>query len=115
MELIGIDVGGTFTDLVHTDTERGSTTVHKVPTTPDDPSLGVMEGLRQLIERAAVDGSSVGHVLHGTTVATNAVLEHNGARAGMLTTEGSPSSAGEDFGGIRGGGRRVCHGDSGPR
>ena len=88
MELIGIDVGGTFTDLVYTDTEVGSTIVHKVQTTSPDPAPGVIEGLRQLGARFGVDGSGVGHVLHGTTVATNAVLEHEGALTGVVTTEG---------------------------
>ena len=88
MQLIGIDVGGTFTDLVYTDTEVGVTIVHKVPTTAPDPAPGVIEGLRQLGERFGVDGSGISHVLHGTTVATNAVLEHEGALTGVLTTAG---------------------------
>lgn len=88
MQLIGIDVGGTFTDLVYTDTASGSTIVHKVHTSAPDPSVGVIEGLEQLGARFGVDGSVIGHVLHGTTVATNAVLEHEGAVTGVLTTEG---------------------------
>ncbi|MCY4086611.1 MAG: hypothetical protein OXG37_06930 [Actinomycetia bacterium] len=88
MQLVGIDVGGTFTDLVYTDTQRGTTTVHKVQTTAPDPAVGVIEGLRQLTERFGIDGSGVGHVLHGTTVATNAVLEHEGAVTGVVTTQG---------------------------
>ena len=88
MHLIGVDVGGTFTDLVCTDTESGRTLVHKVPTTAEDPSLGVIDGLKRLCARNEIDASAIDHVFHGTTVATNAVLEYDGARTGMITTEG---------------------------
>jgi N-methylhydantoinase A len=91
MYRIGIDVGGTFTDLVATDA-GGVCTLAKVPSTPDDPSLGVLEGLSALAarlghERAALLGRTE-RIVHGTTVATNALLEHKGARLGLLTTEG---------------------------
>jgi N-methylhydantoinase A len=88
MKLIGVDVGGTFTDLVLFDTERNAISVHKVPSTPDDPSRGVVEGIAALCRRAGIEPSAVTHVYHGTTVATNAVLEHKGARTGMITTRG---------------------------
>lgn len=88
MYLIGIDVGGTFTDLVCTDTESNRTLIHKVPTTAEDPSIGVIDGLTDLCARNEIDPSAIDHVFHGTTVATNAVLEHDGARTGMITTEG---------------------------
>src|SRR5438477_12107445 len=88
---IGIDVGGTFTDLVAID-EGGLTTLAKVPSTPEDPSLGVLEGLSQLAGRFGVDRTALlrdtERIVHGTTVATNALLEHKGARLGLLTTEG---------------------------
>ncbi len=88
MQLIGVDVGGTFTDIVFTDTDANRTIIHKVPTTPSDPSDGVMTGLAELCERNGIDRGAIDHVLHGTTIATNAVLEYNGARTGMLTTKG---------------------------
>jgi N-methylhydantoinase A len=91
MYRIGVDVGGTFTDLVAID-EAGATMLAKVPSTPEDPSLGVLDGLSQLagrlgLERAALLGAS-DRIVHGTTVATNALLERKGARLGLLTTEG---------------------------
>jgi N-methylhydantoinase A len=91
MYRIGIDVGGTFTDLVAID-EGGLTTLAKVPSTPDDPSLGVLDGLSQLAGRLGLNRTTLlrdtDRVVHGTTVATNALLEHKGARLGLLTTEG---------------------------
>jgi N-methylhydantoinase A len=88
MMLIGVDVGGTFTDLVLADTARHRTAIHKVPTTPEDPSQGVIRGIAELCDRERVPRDQVEHVLHGTTIATNAVLEHAGARTGMITTAG---------------------------
>jgi len=88
MKLIGVDVGGTFTDLVLVETETGESTVHKVPTTPHDPSEGVLTGVSELCGLAGVSPSAVDHVLHGTTTATNAVLEHDGAVTGMITNDG---------------------------
>src|SRR6202166_4042123 len=91
MYRIGIDVGGTFTDLVAID-EGGATMLAKVPSTPGDPSLGVLEGLAQLAGRLGLErGGLLGateRIVHGTTVATNALLEKKGARTGLLTTEG---------------------------
>src|SRR5438874_4610717 len=91
MYRIGVDVGGTFTDLGAID-EGGLTTLAKVPSTPDDPSLGVLDGLSQLAGRLGLDRAALlrdtDRVVHGTTVATNALLEHKGARLGLLTTEG---------------------------
>ena len=88
---IGVDVGGTFTDLVVSD-EAGHLTTFKAPSTPEDPSRGVFD----VLERAAVAfGGSVRDLLssctsfmHGTTVSTNAMVQHDGVRVGMLTTEG---------------------------
>src|SRR5947207_1869250 len=91
MYRIGVDVGGTFTDLVAVD-EGGLTTLAKVPSAPDDPSLGVLDGLTALAERLSLDRAALlgqtDRIVHGTTVATNALLEHKGARLGLLTTEG---------------------------
>jgi len=91
MYRIGIDVGGTFTDLVAVDA-AGATMLAKVPSTPEDPSIGVLAGLEQLarhlgLERAALLAQT-DRIVHGTTVATNALLERKGARLGLLTTEG---------------------------
>ena len=88
MKLIGVDVGGTFTDIVCTDTETCHTIIHKAPTTPDDPSHGVILGVSELCERFGLVRGDIDHVLHGTTIATNAVLEYNGAVTGMVTSEG---------------------------
>jgi N-methylhydantoinase A len=88
MKLIGVDVGGTFTDVMYGDTESRAVAIHKVPTTPDDPSRGVIQGMCEICERFDLERGAIDHVLHGTTIATNAVLEYKGARTGMLTTEG---------------------------
>ncbi len=88
MKRIGVDVGGTFTDLILVDEESGRVTVDKVPSTPDDPARGVVDGVRRLCEKADVPLSEVDNLLHGTTVATNIALTHTGAEVGMITTEG---------------------------
>jgi N-methylhydantoinase A len=91
MYRIGVDVGGTFTDLVAVD-DTGKATLAKVLSTPDDPSVGVLDGLKLLAEtlgaRLATLLAETERVVHGTTVATNALIEHKGARVGLLTTEG---------------------------
>src|SRR5919198_6424334 len=79
---IGVDVGGTFTDLVAV--VNGELCVAKVPSTPGDQSVGVLSA----VDSAGVDGSQVAAFAHGTTVATNALLEQRGARTALLTTEG---------------------------
>ena len=88
---IGIDVGGTFTDLVAID-DHGVATLAKVPSTPDDPSRGVLDGLARLADTLAVPTAALlraaNRIVHGTTVATNALLEGKGARTGMLVTAG---------------------------
>jgi N-methylhydantoinase A len=88
MKTIGVDVGGTFTDLVFSDQDTGAVAIHKVSTTPDNPSIGVMTGIRELCAGNAIDPGSIDYVFHGTTTATNAVLEHKGAVSGMITNEG---------------------------
>ncbi|OZF01547.1 hydantoinase [Rhodococcus sp. 15-1154-1] len=87
MKRIGVDVGGTFTDLVLWD-DDGTVVVHKTPSTNHDPSIGTMNGIAVLAERAGIDPSEIDMFFHGTTVATNIVLEHNGCDVGMITTEG---------------------------
>ncbi len=88
MKLIGVDIGGTFTDVVFADTETNDIRIHKVPTTPDDPSRGMLGAVRELCERESIAPDEIGHLFHGTTIATNAVLTHDGARTGMITSEG---------------------------
>ena len=88
MRLIGVDVGGTFTDLVLTDTSSNETLIHKVASTPDDLSEGVLRAVDEVCARAGLVVADIDHIFHGTTVATNAVLQHRGNRAGMVTSQG---------------------------
>lgn len=88
MKVIGADVGGTFTDLIFSDLSTGALGIHKVSTTPDDPARGVMEGITALCTMNNVLPSEIDHVFHGTTTATNAVLEGRGALTGMITNDG---------------------------
>jgi N-methylhydantoinase A len=88
MKIIGVDVGGTFTDLVYCDMASGDLAIHKVSTTPDDPSRAIVQGTLELCGIAKTDPSAITFLLHGTTTATNAVLEHKGAETGMVTNQG---------------------------
>ncbi|MCM3760201.1 hydantoinase/oxoprolinase family protein [Alkalihalobacillus oceani] len=88
MKLVGVDVGGTFTDIMYTDTIANLTWINKVPTTLEDPSIGVVRGIIELCEREGIDRNEIDHVFHGTTIATNAILENDGAVTGMVTTKG---------------------------
>ena len=88
MKRVGVDVGGTFTDLIYVDDEAGVIRVHKLPTTPADPSQGTVQGIREIAAEAGVDPADLDQVFHGTTIATNIVIEHTGATVGMITTEG---------------------------
>lgn len=91
MHRIGIDVGGTFTDLVAVD-DQGRVTLAKAASTPSDQSQGVMAGLQRLAEALGLDRAvmlaQTERIVHGTTVATNALLERKGARTALLTTLG---------------------------
>ena len=88
MKTIGVDVGGTFTDIVFCDLGANQVAIHKVSTTPDDPSRGILQGIAEICRDNGIAPAEIDYLLHGTTTATNAVLEHKGARAGMLTNEG---------------------------
>ncbi|MCP3761351.1 hydantoinase/oxoprolinase family protein [Domibacillus sp. A3M-37] len=88
MKLVGVDVGGTFTDIMYTDTEERKTWINKVPTTLEDPSIGVVDGISELCEKEGIDKRFIHHVFHGTTIATNSILEYDGAKTGMITTKG---------------------------
>ena len=85
---LGVDVGGTFTDLLLHDEKTPRTYQAKTPSTPEDQSIGVATGVRLICDKAGIQPSDIELVLHGTTVATNAVLEGKGARVGLLVTEG---------------------------
>ena len=85
---IGVDSGGTFTDVVAFDPERGRLVFHKVGSTPDDPAAGIVSGALGAAERAAAQPRDVAMLIHGTTVATNQVLQRAGARVALITTAG---------------------------
>ncbi len=92
MARIGVDVGGTNTDLILETTEQDSIGrrifSHKVPTTVEDQSIAVMRGVLELCAKAGIGTDEIRQIVHGTTVATNISIEHNGANVGMLTTKG---------------------------
>lgn len=85
---VGVDVGGTFTDVVLFDGRTGRQVFVKVPSTPADPAAGVLRGLLSALEVAGAGPADVGYFAHGSTVATNALLEGRGARVGLVTTAG---------------------------
>ena len=85
---LGVDVGGTFTDLLLFDQHSGAFWRHKTPSTPHDSSEGILNGVLAITAEAEVDPGDIEFFLHGTTVATNAVLQNKGARVGLITTEG---------------------------
>src|SRR5713101_560963 len=85
---LGVDIGGTFTDLVVIDDATGTARVGKVLTTAKDPAPGVEEGIHALVDEAGVRSDAVRAVVHGTTLATNALSERKGAKTALLTTEG---------------------------
>jgi len=85
---VGVDVGGTFTDLAAVDDASGAVRLEKVPTTPADQSIGVATGLTALLGRHGVSPAAVTYLGHGTTVCINAVLERKGACTGLVTTQG---------------------------
>ena len=88
MIVIGVDVGGTFTDLVLTDLHSGLVTTHKVSSTSANPAEAVISGIREICELSEVSPGDIRSVFHGTTVATNAMLENKGARTGLVTNSG---------------------------
>lgn len=86
--LVGIDTGGTFTDLAAANTETGTIYTLKVPSVPENPALAVMAAVGQLVEEYPVTWSEIDFLAHGTTVATNAILEGKGAKSGLLINHG---------------------------
>ena len=85
---LGIDIGGTFTDLVIHDPRDGRAVIWKESTTPDDPARGAIEGTRKVLAKAGATPDQIGRVVHATTLFTNALIERKGAKTGLLTTAG---------------------------
>ena len=85
---LAVDIGGTFTDLVLVDEHGAIQLIGKVLTTPKDPAVGVMEGVRRVLAQAGVSLANVRYVIHGTTLITNALIERKGAPVGLITTAG---------------------------
>ncbi len=88
MRVLGIDVGGTFTDLILVDTNTGEETIHKLATTPSQQEKSVIQGIEELLNRISMSPSEIDIIIHGTTVATNAMIERKGARVCLVTTRG---------------------------
>lgn len=86
--IVGVDVGGTFTDFSARDVVSGALVVHKRPSTPDDPSEAILKGFDELREKIGFDSAEVQRFAHGTTVATNALLQRKGADVAVVTTRG---------------------------
>lgn len=86
--VIGVDVGGTFTDFSARQLSTGRSVLHKRPSTPQDPSEAILSGLQELQAKAGIDGDDIARFAHGTTVATNALLQRKGAKTGLVTTQG---------------------------
>ena len=85
---LGIDVGGTFTDGILIDEDTGRTRIAKVPSTPGDPSVGFLAAVERILREAEIEAAEVGYLVHGTTVATNAIIEGKLAPTGFITTDG---------------------------
>ena len=85
---VGIDTGGTFTDVVAVDEESGAVVTTKTPSTPADPAQGFLTGIEKVLAKLGETGDAIGAVSHGTTVATNKLLEGKVENLGFITTEG---------------------------
>ena len=84
---VGVDIGGTFTDIVLLGSD-GSIHTSKVPSTVDDYAAAIVDGLSEVFRATGVSERSIEEIRHGTTIASNAILEHKGARVGLITTKG---------------------------
>ena len=91
---VAIDIGGTFTDVMLREQHTGKAWRAKTPSHPADPSVAFIAGMTQALALAGADAASVSRVLHGTTVATNLILESKGAETALITTAGLPPRAG---------------------
>ena len=85
---IGIDVGGTFTDFFALDTASGEVRLHKRPSTPSNPADAIIHGLKELCAAAGIEAPQISRIIHGTTVATNALIQRRGGRVAVITTRG---------------------------
>ena len=85
---IGVDTGGTFTDVVLVDESSGEMLVAKVATVPSDPSVGCMNGIEKALSEHGIDAAEIVFSVHGTTIATNTIIEGKGAKAGLITCAG---------------------------
>jgi len=85
---VGVDAGGTFTDVCLVDAATGRIAVWKVVSTPDDPSRGIACGMREGLAQSAATAADIDYFGHGTTVGTNALIQHRGAKTGLITTDG---------------------------
>lgn len=85
---IGVDVGGTFTDLVIYDMKSCGIEREKVLTTPEDPCIGIEHALRKVVARTGLSATGVRKFVHGTTLVTNAIIERKGAKTALITTKG---------------------------
>jgi N-methylhydantoinase A len=85
---IGVDAGGTFTDFFAREAATGRVVRHKRPSTPDDPSRAILDGLEELAAKGGIDLAQVNRLGHGTTVGTNALIQRRGGRVAMITTKG---------------------------
>lgn len=85
---LGVDVGGTFTDVALLNAETGELSITKVPSTPDNPSQGVLSGIKDICKQESIQPANIINLIHGTTVATNTTLEYKGAKTALITTEG---------------------------
>jgi N-methylhydantoinase A len=86
--LIGVDVGGTFTDFFALDAASGAIRVYKRPSTPENPASAIVDGMRELCAEAAIEAEAIERICHGTTVATNALIQRRGGRVALVTTKG---------------------------
>ena len=85
---IGVDVGGTFTDFYAFDAESGAEHVHKTPSTPDDPSAAILGGLEAIETDHGIEPAAIQRIAHGTTVATNSLIQRKGVEVALITTKG---------------------------
>ena len=85
---VGVDSGGTFTDVCLFDEESGRVEVWKVPSTPSDPSMGIAQGVEEGMARVGGVPEQIAYFGHGTTVGTNTLIQHKGVRTGLITTDG---------------------------
>lgn len=86
--IVGVDVGGTFTDFTARNSETGCTHIHKRPSTPSNPAEAILAGLGELCERERINPTEIARLSHGTTVATNALIQHSGGKLALIVTKG---------------------------